>query len=495
MNLTELRDTLANFYQEKRDAQRVVDDAGIRREVIDFDTNTRNIWHQILSEAQKSNKLQQLIEVVSKDYDSFRTYDNEITLADTTWSLTQIQEETLFSLTIWKITLAIIITSLFLKRRPARRVIVSITIASLFFILLVRWPETVQTIKRIYDNLKTIIEAPGPLPPVELPSPTPTPEAVIATPALSITVTSEPAVQAIPAPIITPDTGRPQPIATAGNAPVSIPVQRNVTPSFTPTPKTITATIIPFAGYICMLCQKSLNEGKSADDSNSTCNICEKFSKIPVATFVFITPPIQVTSIYTQATATSQAATPTPMPSFTATSAETLRGAASSLTPLVESVTYTPTIATDTPVTDTPTPSSTPTSTPSLTLTPETPATITETATATPSLTPVVAPATAPPSPTPPSQPTTDTPTVLPTATPEAVTETATLPPPATEGKAPETPTSLPPTTTEPPTATPVPPPTPTTEPVIPTATPLPQPTSEPVVPTATLPPTTAVKP
>lgn len=52
-----LRNDLARLYPDKLDAQRVVDDAGIKREDIDFSTTARNIWHQVLSEAEKPIRL------------------------------------------------------------------------------------------------------------------------------------------------------------------------------------------------------------------------------------------------------------------------------------------------------------------------------------------------------------------------------------------------------------------------------------------------------
>ena len=173
-NFAKLRNTLANFYPNVPDAQLIVDDAGLRRENINFNTNARNTWHGILLEASKVGQLANLIEIAGENYPAIGTVYNEflnnggeIPSLDNERPSVERHKITLFSLTIWKLTVAI-------------------TIGSLLFVLVFQWPQVIQTLKKIYENLKVITETSEPLTPTLTPS-----ESMTATPTLSFTITSE----------------------------------------------------------------------------------------------------------------------------------------------------------------------------------------------------------------------------------------------------------------------------------------------------------------
>ncbi len=76
-NLINLRDVLADLYYTVEHSREVVEQAGLKKDFIAFNTATVLNWQNILREAQKHNKVQAIIEVAQKDFS-----DNEfLTLA------------------------------------------------------------------------------------------------------------------------------------------------------------------------------------------------------------------------------------------------------------------------------------------------------------------------------------------------------------------------------------------------------------------------------
>lgn len=63
-----LRAILAELYSEKRQAIRVVDDAGLLKSNITFSDRAVDNWHYILQEAENQQKLDNLIKVVKLEY-------------------------------------------------------------------------------------------------------------------------------------------------------------------------------------------------------------------------------------------------------------------------------------------------------------------------------------------------------------------------------------------------------------------------------------------
>lgn len=66
--LTNLRDALADLYPTVPDSRRVVVDANLRPAFIEFDNKAINNWHNILSEADKRGKVDDIVIVASNEY-------------------------------------------------------------------------------------------------------------------------------------------------------------------------------------------------------------------------------------------------------------------------------------------------------------------------------------------------------------------------------------------------------------------------------------------
>lgn len=66
--LRQVRDQLAALYPTQADARRVADDAGLATEQIEFSDKASNNWHNILSEAQRSNRVRALLAVAHDEY-------------------------------------------------------------------------------------------------------------------------------------------------------------------------------------------------------------------------------------------------------------------------------------------------------------------------------------------------------------------------------------------------------------------------------------------
>jgi hypothetical protein len=67
-NLTKLRELLANLYSAPDSAKRIVDDVGLDKRRIRFENAAINIWHDILDEAVKHNKLIAIVELAHQEY-------------------------------------------------------------------------------------------------------------------------------------------------------------------------------------------------------------------------------------------------------------------------------------------------------------------------------------------------------------------------------------------------------------------------------------------
>jgi V8-like Glu-specific endopeptidase len=66
--LSNLRDVLAGLYPTVNDSRRVIEDAGLNPVYISFDNKAINNWQNILREAQRRDKVQNIIEVARSDY-------------------------------------------------------------------------------------------------------------------------------------------------------------------------------------------------------------------------------------------------------------------------------------------------------------------------------------------------------------------------------------------------------------------------------------------
>lgn len=66
--LRTLRDVLARLYPERSSASRVAQDAGIPITLVALHDRALDNWQAILQEAQKHNRLTQIIEIVSEEY-------------------------------------------------------------------------------------------------------------------------------------------------------------------------------------------------------------------------------------------------------------------------------------------------------------------------------------------------------------------------------------------------------------------------------------------
>lgn len=68
VNLPKLRKLLADLYPEVVSIRRIVYDAGIDHSRIDFQATSINIWHAVLREAEKSEKVEALLAIVEQEY-------------------------------------------------------------------------------------------------------------------------------------------------------------------------------------------------------------------------------------------------------------------------------------------------------------------------------------------------------------------------------------------------------------------------------------------
>lgn len=64
----QIRDVLAKFYPDETGARRVVDDAGLNASNIAFNPRAKDNWHTILQEAQKTNQINALLDIVKREY-------------------------------------------------------------------------------------------------------------------------------------------------------------------------------------------------------------------------------------------------------------------------------------------------------------------------------------------------------------------------------------------------------------------------------------------
>ncbi|MEZ4862906.1 MAG: effector-associated domain EAD1-containing protein [Caldilineaceae bacterium] len=65
-----LRNILVKTYTDAATIRRVVDEAGLKAEHIDFNHSTLNLWHNVLQEAEKTQKSQKLLKILLTDYGS-----------------------------------------------------------------------------------------------------------------------------------------------------------------------------------------------------------------------------------------------------------------------------------------------------------------------------------------------------------------------------------------------------------------------------------------
>jgi hypothetical protein len=63
-----LRDALAELYPEERNTRVLVSDAGLAAKQITFSSRARTNWHNILTEALRQKRCEQLLEFVRNDY-------------------------------------------------------------------------------------------------------------------------------------------------------------------------------------------------------------------------------------------------------------------------------------------------------------------------------------------------------------------------------------------------------------------------------------------
>ncbi len=72
---SDLRDVLAVLYDDENKSRRVVDDAGLNALNIKFSSSALDFWHDILRQAEKSQKVDDLLDIAFKDYKQ----NNELT--------------------------------------------------------------------------------------------------------------------------------------------------------------------------------------------------------------------------------------------------------------------------------------------------------------------------------------------------------------------------------------------------------------------------------
>lgn len=66
--LIRLRNLLSNLYEDENKARRVIYDAGINESLISFEGSAKQMWHGILLESEKQQKLSRLLLVAQSDY-------------------------------------------------------------------------------------------------------------------------------------------------------------------------------------------------------------------------------------------------------------------------------------------------------------------------------------------------------------------------------------------------------------------------------------------
>lgn len=66
--LAPLSRLLAEFYGTVKRSRRVVDQAGLSAELIDFQDNALDTWHAILVEADRRRRVDALLDVFRRDY-------------------------------------------------------------------------------------------------------------------------------------------------------------------------------------------------------------------------------------------------------------------------------------------------------------------------------------------------------------------------------------------------------------------------------------------
>ncbi|MFN8491516.1 MAG: effector-associated domain EAD1-containing protein [Caldilineaceae bacterium] len=66
--LAQLRDVLANLYSDVATVRRIVHEAGLNEERIDFSHRAQDSWHAVLREAQKHERVEVLLEIATKEY-------------------------------------------------------------------------------------------------------------------------------------------------------------------------------------------------------------------------------------------------------------------------------------------------------------------------------------------------------------------------------------------------------------------------------------------
>src|SRR5690242_3810456 len=65
---TALRDSLVRLFPRRNLAEQVVDEAGMRPERVAFSDRAESTWHEIISEADRSSVLPDLIRAASRQY-------------------------------------------------------------------------------------------------------------------------------------------------------------------------------------------------------------------------------------------------------------------------------------------------------------------------------------------------------------------------------------------------------------------------------------------
>ena len=66
--LISLLNVLASLYQDENNQRRIVDNAGLNSLFIKFNDTAINVWHSILEEAQKRDKVEVVLEVAVQEY-------------------------------------------------------------------------------------------------------------------------------------------------------------------------------------------------------------------------------------------------------------------------------------------------------------------------------------------------------------------------------------------------------------------------------------------
>lgn len=72
--LADLRNVLADLYPDEPSICRLVDDAGIARQKIAFGSSAGNIWHSVLIEAEKVDRVEALLQIVKSEYGNNREF-------------------------------------------------------------------------------------------------------------------------------------------------------------------------------------------------------------------------------------------------------------------------------------------------------------------------------------------------------------------------------------------------------------------------------------